>query len=70
MAVVLPSGESFLGKTLFFFSIPSFWLDDIIMTSPALITDAVHTLLELLAIVVGVAFLGLGEYNSCSQWFL
>jgi hypothetical protein len=60
MVVVLPSGGSFLGRILFFLSIPSFWLDDAIMTSPALLTDAVITSLELLAIVVGVAFIGLG----------
>jgi hypothetical protein len=48
------------GKVLFFLSIPSFWLDDLIMTSPALLTDAVLTSLELLVIVVGVAFIGLG----------
>ncbi len=30
------------------------------MTSPALLTDVVLALLELLAIVVGVAFIGLG----------
>ncbi len=41
-------------------SISSFWLDDVIMTSPASLTDAVLTSLELLAIVVGVAFIQLG----------
>jgi hypothetical protein len=55
MAVVLPSGGSFLGRILFFLSIPSFWLDDIIMTSPPSLSDAVLMSLELLAIVVGVA---------------
>jgi hypothetical protein len=60
MAVVLPSGGSFLGRILLFLSIPSFWLDDIIMTSPALLTDVVLVSLDLLAIVVGVAFIGLG----------
>jgi hypothetical protein len=50
----------FLGRILFFLRIPSFWLDDVIMTSPALLTDAVLTSLELLVIVVGVAFIGLG----------
>jgi hypothetical protein len=60
MAVVLPSGGSFLGRILFFLSILSFWLDDVIMMSPALLTDVVLTSLELLAIVVGVAFIGLG----------
>jgi hypothetical protein len=48
MAVVLPSDGS------------SFWLDDIIMMSLALLTDAVLMSLESLAIVVGVAFIGLG----------
>ncbi len=60
MAAILPSGGSFLGRILFFLSIPSFWLDDVIMTSPALLTDAVLASLKLLAIVVGVAFIGLG----------
>ncbi len=60
MAVVLPSGGFLLGKVLFFLSIPSFWLDDVIMTSLALLTDAVLTSFESLAIVVGVAFIGLG----------
>jgi hypothetical protein len=59
-AVVLPSGGSLLGRILFFLSIPSFWLDDVIMTSLALLTDIVLASLELLAIVVGVAFIGLG----------
>ena len=60
MAVVLPSGGSFLGRILFFLSILSFWVDDVIMKSPALLTDVVLASLELLAIVVGVAFIGLG----------
>ncbi len=60
MVVVLLSGGSLLGKVLFFLSIPFFWLDDVIMTSLALLTDAVLMSLELLAIVVGVAFIGLG----------
>jgi hypothetical protein len=60
MAVVLPSGGSLIGKVLFFLSIPSFWLDNVIMTSLALLSDAVLTSLELLAIVVGVAFIRLG----------
>jgi hypothetical protein len=60
MMVVLPSGGSLLGKVLFFLSIPSCWLDDVIMTLLALLTDAVLTSLEMLAIVVGVAFIGLG----------
>jgi hypothetical protein len=49
-----------LGKILLVLSIPSFWLDDVIMMSPALLTDAVLTSLESIAIVVGVAFIGLG----------
>jgi hypothetical protein len=56
----VPSDGSLLGKVLFFLSIPSFWLNDVIMTSLALLTDAVLTSLELLAIVVEVAFIGLG----------
>jgi hypothetical protein len=60
MVVVLPSGGSFLGRILFFLSIPSFWLDEVIMTSPALLTDIVLTSLESLAIVVRVAYIGLG----------
>jgi hypothetical protein len=60
MAVVLPSGGSFLGRMQFFLSIPFFWLDDVIMTSPALLTDVVLASLESLAIVVGVAIIGLG----------
>ncbi len=59
MAVVLPSGGSLLGSILFFLSILPIWLDDIIMTSLAL-TDAVLTSSELLAILVGVALIGLG----------
>jgi hypothetical protein len=60
MAVVLPSGGSFFGRILFPLSIPFFWIDDSIMTSPALLTDAVLTSLDSLAIVVGVALIGLG----------
>jgi hypothetical protein len=60
MVVVLPSDGSFLGRILFFSSIPSLRLDDVIMTSPALLTDMVLASLELLAIVVGVAFIKLG----------
>ncbi len=60
MAVVLPSGGSLLGKVVFFLSIPSFWLDDVIMMSLALLTDAVLTSFKSLAIVVGAAFTGLG----------
>ncbi len=58
--VVLPSGGSLLGRILFFFSIPSFWLDDVIMTSLALLTEVLLMSLELLAGVVGVAFIRLG----------
>ncbi len=60
MAVVLPSGGSLLGRILLVLSISSFWLDDVIMMTPALLTDPVLTSSELLAIVVGVAFIGLG----------
>ncbi len=60
MAVVLPSGGSFLGRILLFLNIPFFWLDDVSMTSLALLTDVVLTSLELLAIVVGVALIRLG----------
>jgi hypothetical protein len=60
MAVVLPSGDSLLGRILVVLSIPTFWPDDVIMASPALLTDTVLTSLESLVIVVGVAFIGLG----------
>jgi hypothetical protein len=60
MVVVLPSGGSLLGIILFFLSNLPFWLDDVIMTLPALLTDAVLMSSELLAILVGVAFIGLG----------
>jgi hypothetical protein len=60
MAVVLPSGGSFLGRIQYLLSIPSFWLDAVIMTSPALLTDVVLVSLGLLAIVMVVAFIGLG----------
>jgi hypothetical protein len=66
MAVVLPSGGSLVGKVLFFLSIPYFWLDDIIMMSLALLTNAVLTSLELLVIVVRVAFIGLGGVKLIS----
>ena len=49
-----------LGRILLVLSNFSCWLGDIIMTSPALLTDVVLTSLELLVIVVGVAFIGLG----------
>jgi hypothetical protein len=58
MAVVLPSDGSLLGRILFFLSILPFWLDDVIMTSPALLTDTVLTSSELLVILVGVALIG------------
>ncbi len=71
MAVFLPSGGSLLGRILFYLSIPSFWLDDVIMTLLALHTDVVLASLELLAIVVGVAFIGLGGVKLvCSMVFL
>jgi hypothetical protein len=60
MAVVLPSGGSLLVRILFFLSILPFWLDGVIMTSSASLTDAVLTSLGLLAILVGVALIGLG----------
>ncbi len=60
MAVVLPSGGSLLGVILFFLSSLPFWLDGVIMRSPALLTDAVLTSSESLAILVGVALIGLG----------
>ncbi len=56
MVVVLPSSGSLLGGILFFLSIVSFLLDDVIMKSPALLTDTVLTSLDSIAIVVGVAF--------------
>ncbi len=59
-AVVFPSGGSFLGRILLFLIIQSFWLDDVIMMSLALLTDAVLASLELLAIVVAAALIGLG----------
>jgi hypothetical protein len=58
--VVLPSGGTLLGVTFVFLSNLPVWSDDIIMTSPASLTDAVLTSLESLAILVGVAFIGLG----------
>ena len=60
MAVVLPSGGSLLGVKFVSLGILPFWSDDVIMTSPALLTDAVLTSLDSLAILVGVAFIGLG----------
>jgi hypothetical protein len=46
-------------KFIFLSDLP-FWSDDVIMTSSALLTDAVLTSLESLAILVGVALIGLG----------
>jgi hypothetical protein len=63
MAVVLASGGSFLGRILLVLRIYLFWLDDVIMTSPALFTDVVHTSSELLPIVVGVALIKLRGVN-------
>ncbi len=60
MTVALPSGGSLLGVTFFFLSNLPTWSDDVIMTSPALLTDAVLMSLELLGILVGVALIGLG----------
>jgi hypothetical protein len=51
----LPSGGSLLGVKFISLSDLPFWSDDIIMTSSALLTDAVLTSLESLAIPVGVA---------------
>jgi hypothetical protein len=56
MAVVLPSGGSLLGVTFFFLSYLPVWSDDVIMMSPALLTDAVLMSLELLATLVGGSF--------------
>jgi hypothetical protein len=57
-----------LGRILFFLSIPSFWLDDVIMTSLALLTDVVLASLESLVIVVRVALIGLGGVKLvCSR---
>ncbi len=69
MAVVLPSGGSLLGIILFFLTILPFWLDDVVMKSPALLTDAVLTSFELLAILVGVAFIGLGGITRVLKGF-
>ncbi len=56
----MPSGGSLFDRILLVLSISSFWLDGVIMTSPALLIDAMLTSSESLAIVVGVAFIGLG----------
>jgi hypothetical protein len=61
MAVVLPSGGSLLGVIFFFLSNLPIWSDDVIMMSPALLTDAVLMSLGLLAITVGVALIGPGR---------
>jgi hypothetical protein len=53
----LPSGGSLLGVTLFFLTDLPFWSDDVIMMSPALLTDAVLMSFESLAILVGGAFI-------------
>jgi hypothetical protein len=50
----------FVGNNTIFLKYFTFWFDDVIMTSSALLTDAVLTSSELLAILVGVAFIGLG----------
>ncbi len=63
MAVVLPSGGSFLGRILLLLGNSWFWLDDIIMMPPTLLTDVVLTSSEILAIVVGVALIGLEGAN-------
>ena len=60
MAMVLPSGGSLLGRILLVLSNSSFYLGDVIVMTSALLTDAVLMSLKLLAIVVGVAFIGLG----------
>ncbi len=60
MAVVVPSCGSLLGRILLVLSNFFFWLGDVIMTSPASLTDVVHTSL---AIVVGEALIGLGGVN-------
>ena len=59
MVVVLPSDGSLLSRVLFFLSIP-FVLLDVIMASLVSLNEIVLASLELLAIVVGVAFIGLG----------
>ncbi len=63
MAVVLPFGGSFLGRILLLLSNSLFWIDDIIMMSPALLTDVVLTSLELLVIAGGVALIRLRGVN-------
>ncbi len=44
MTVVLPSGGSLLGRILLVLSNSSFWLGDVIITSPASLTDIVLTI--------------------------
>ncbi len=63
MAVVLPSGGSLLGRILLVIDNSSFWLGDVTVTSPALLTDVVLTSLESLVILVGAALIGLGGVN-------
>jgi hypothetical protein len=63
MAVVLPSDGSLLGRILLVLSNSFFWLGDVIMTSPALLTDIVLTSLESLPIVVVVALIKQGGVN-------
>jgi hypothetical protein len=60
MAVVLPFAGSLLGVTFFFLINLPFWSDDVIMTSPAFLTDNVLTPFELLVKLVGVALTRLG----------
>ncbi len=57
-AVVLASGWSLLGGVLSLTCIPLFWLGDVSMMSPALLTDVGHTSSGLLAIRVRVALIG------------
>jgi hypothetical protein len=56
MAVLLPSGGSLLGRILLVLSISSFWLDDVILMSPALLTEAVLTSLEIASDSSGGSF--------------
>jgi hypothetical protein len=53
-------GGSLLGRILLVLSTSSFWLDDVILSSPALLSDTVFTSSKSLPIVVGVAFIRLG----------
>jgi hypothetical protein len=47
----------FIRCKIHFLSNLPFWSDEVIMTSPALLTDVVLTSLELLATLVGVALI-------------